>query len=120
MSWRTRLSNYDPDTLVIVEIAGHFLKEYFHHSADESDRLLTRYFESFDRFFDESFVRHELSWALACAAHYTIHLGGERGNQRMWEKEQGFLETPPDALEYMREHYWNRDRTRPAILGPKQ
>ncbi|NMO15135.1 hypothetical protein HPC49_04340 [Pyxidicoccus fallax] len=110
MSWRQELSHYEPDTLLVIEIAERFLQDYFQHDAARAESILTEYFRRFGQWFDEQFVHHQLSWGIATEAHFCIHLGGSRGDFPEWRMKEGFLSTPPEALEYLRKHYWNRTR----------
>jgi hypothetical protein len=111
MSWRQDLAHYHPDTILIIEIAEHFLQTYFHHSAQEAENLLTQFFARFGKWFDETYVRHEHAWGIATEAEFCIHVGGSRGDIQEWRRREGLVATHPNALEYLRKHYWNRDRT---------
>jgi anaerobic selenocysteine-containing dehydrogenase len=110
MKWRDALQKYHPDTLIIIEIAERFLQDYFGHGADRAEEVLSEFFSRFGGSFDEEYVRDEHSWRLANAAHYCIQLQGERVDLPEWRRREGYLRTPPEALEYLREHYWNRNR----------
>lgn len=110
MKWRDTLHHYRPDTLVIIEIAERFLQDFFGHSPKRAEEILSEFFSRFAGSFDEEYVRDELSWHIANAAHYCIQLQGERGDIPAWRRDNGYLRTPPEALEYLREHYWNKNR----------
>lgn len=111
MTWRRELSHYHPNTRLLLEISEVFLQQYFSHSSESAEQTISSFFGKYGSFFDESFVRGESSWGIAKAAHFCIVLGGDRGELREWEVAHGLRDTPRDALEYMREHYWSQDKT---------
>ena len=105
MNWRQDLG-FCQDTVFILDISCRFIERYFGRT--DADNLVVTYFERYGQFADERYVRHELSWGMAVQIYYTVALGGDRSDVRSWQRENGWLETPPEALAYLREHYWSK------------
>jgi len=107
MNWRQDLG-FDSETILVLDIACYFMECFF--GCRNSNDLVNAYFEAYGKWATEDFIGHKLSWRMATEIYYCIALGGNRSDLRMWEIEKGWLKTPPDALAYMREHYWNREK----------
>ena len=110
MTWRNALGHYHADTVVIIEIAERFLQDHFNHSQSDAERLLTEYFALHGDRIDESYVRHQHSWRIATEVEYCVHIGGSLGTLFQWRYDNDVTGTPSDALQYLRDNYWNRDR----------
>lgn len=108
VTWRSALAGYDPDTIIIVEIAEVFLRRHFGHDSESAERILSDFFEMKKKWIDEEYVRHQHSWRIATEAEYRTFLNGSPGELPEWRVSNGLVETPRDALEYLREHYWSR------------
>jgi hypothetical protein len=108
VSWRTDLKHFDPDTLLILEIAERFLQDYFGHDAVAAERILSEYFVIKQSWIDESYVRHEHSWRIATEAQFRVEVRGAPGELFEWRRSASVVDTPREALEYLKRHYWDR------------
>ena len=107
MTWQTE-NDFDQETTCILEITEHFLTEYFGHDPRTSSDMITNYFRKFKIPNVEQAVVHALSWGMAKRIHFTIGLGRNPGEITIWEVENDLRKTPPEALEYLRIHYWDK------------
>lgn len=110
MRWRQDLAESSQDTVVIVALAEQLLVEYFHHETESAEDAITQYFRRYRSQFDEAFVRHEHSWRIATAAHFTVHLNGNPSNLPFWRVENGCVRTPMEVVEFLDENYWKPRR----------
>ena len=107
MTWRTE-NKFSEETICILEIAQHFLKEYFGHEDHDAEIMIGKYFQKVKMPDPESVIGHVLSWEMAKRVHYAIGLGHDPDGQITWEIENNLRNTPREALAYMRNNYWNK------------
>lgn len=106
MNWKTK-TRLDNNAILLVNITQRFLVKYFEHDPADADRLITRFFESYDHV-NEDYVHHNSSWKLCCNIHSTMHLDGDLGEVIMWQVENDLVKLPEDVKKYMKKHYWGR------------
>jgi hypothetical protein len=107
MNWRNDLG-FSKGTILILDISCYFMKRYFGHN--DPDSLVSAYFEKYGQYATERYIGHELSWGMATQIYFTMALGGDRSHIRKWERDNGWLDAPPDAVAYLQDHYWNKHR----------
>jgi hypothetical protein len=105
MSWKKHVF-FDEDTIRLLQIAQDFLVQYFGHDTDEAEQLVSKFLET--SVWDEDIMHHESSYRVAAAAHYLCALGGDRSTLGTWLLEEGHNTPPRAALEYFREHYFQK------------
>lgn len=106
MTQGTDVTKWDEDSMALVDIAAHFLCQYFEHEAESARHEIRAFLVTFGHRFDEDFAHQYGPYCLAAVCHYIIRLGGTPETAGDWLSEKGHLHTPPEALEYFREHYF--------------
>ncbi len=100
-------SGFEDDTYRLLDITLTFLSRYFGHSCEESERLMESFFDSFADRFDEDAIHRELSYRVAAIIHYLVYQNGSPEELGDWLLSSGNNQTPPEALEYFRETYFD-------------
>lgn len=106
MDWKEELK-FGTGAKLLLSITKDFLVQYFEHSSSDAEKMIIKFFRKYD-YIDEDFIHHEMSWSIATAVHFSMHLNGERGDLREWEKQNGYLDPPDNAVAYMKKHYWDK------------
>jgi hypothetical protein len=96
----------DDDTYRLLDITLEFLRQYFGHSEDDAEALMTCFFNDFSKRFDEDGIHHESSYRMAAIIHYLSHQKGNPDALGDWLVSSGNNQAPSEALEYFREHYF--------------
>jgi hypothetical protein len=102
--------NFENDTFRILDIALKFLETYFEHSPERAELAMKRFFETFSDRFGEDIIHHESSYRMAAIIHYLCDLKGDPDRLGHWLLEQKFNQTPVEALDYFRRHYFEKYR----------
>ncbi len=98
--------NTDEDTVRLLEIAAHFLEQYFGHSREEAISLINRYYKMREAKHDDDYYHHEGAFHIAVQVHYFVHLSGDEGRFPAWKREHNLKDIPIEAIDYFREHYF--------------
>ena len=96
----------DDDTYRLLDITLVFLNRYFGHSGEKAEALMKDFFSNFRERFGEDDVHHESSYRMAAITHYLSYLKQNPNELGDWLVSTGHNKTPPEALEYYREHYF--------------
>jgi hypothetical protein len=107
MKWQGALGAADHATVALYAAVAYFLQEYFGHSEAEADELLERYLRGEGGRRGHSYPHEQGAWGLTTEIEYCEHLGGRRGTLFSWRRDKGLVDTPREALEYLRMHYWS-------------
>ena len=107
MTWRCE-NRFNAETVRVLEIAEHFLTEYFGHTKESAIEVVSKYFRMFDIPYVQDAVVHALSWKMAKRIHFTVALGEDPEDLIFWEMENGLRDAPAEAKEYMKVHYWDQ------------
>ena len=105
MNTKKLLPNFfkEGDTYKVLEITIHFMNQYFGHPEATAGELMVAFFTQFD----EDVVHHDSAYRMAAYIHYISFLKGDPNKLGDWMLASGVHQTPPEATEYFREHYFN-------------
>lgn len=109
MTWRERASDFDADTIRVLEIAVDFLVRYFNHSRESAEHMMADFLETYGDRYDEDLIHHQSSYRVAATVHFVAGLEGSIDDAATWMVKEGHNNPPREALEYFREHYFEQD-----------
>jgi hypothetical protein len=101
---------FDDDTFRILDIALTFLEQYFHYTPEDAELKMNVFLKDFSTRFDEDAIHHESSYRLAAIIHYLTGLNGNPNKLGDWMVANKFNQSPPDAMDYFRRHYFEKYR----------
>jgi len=97
----------DDETKCLLEISVYFLQKYFLYDENKAIELMNEYYNTWKHVHtSDDFYHHEGAFHVAVLVHYIIGLRGKIGVFSFWRRDNGFLETPREALEYFERNYF--------------
>jgi len=109
MNWREEAKRLDyedrDETELLLEIAHHFLCEYFGHKTDYANDIMIKFLKNYSSSYNEDFIHHEMSYRVAATIHFVIHLNGSPNKLGEWLIENVNKKHNPEADEYFRRHF---------------
>jgi hypothetical protein len=97
----------DDDTKRLFEIATYFLEAYFNYSREEAFGLINTCYLKWQHIHDDDLYHDWLPFQIAVRVHYFEGLKGNPNEYYNWRAKENFNQTPTEAIEYIREHYFN-------------
>ena len=100
----------DADTTKLFEIVVEALKQYFGHSEAAAVGLINDYYLHSAFRLEDDWYHHAGAYGTAARVHYFEFLKGDAAGLDDWTRREGHWNTPPEFLEYFRDHYFENDR----------
>ncbi|MGH1434567.1 MAG: hypothetical protein ACRBG0_08925 [Lewinella sp.] len=102
------MKTFDEETSKYLGITQFYLQNYFAHSEEQSESLISSFFNQFSFDEDDIHYRHAYEWAVII--HFVIFKGlpFDKANDKTLNGE--FSEIPEDAIKYFAENYFDSSR----------
>jgi hypothetical protein len=98
----------DEDTLKLFQIVAHFLRQYFNYPQERAIDLVNKFYNERKDKLDDDMYHHASAFSIAVDIHYFEGLNLPSKNYLQWKKENNYIKTPKEAIEYFNQHYFDQ------------
>ena len=98
----------DADTDRLLEIVAWNLARFFGHPEQQAASLVRAFYSGRVLSWCDDDYHHEGAFRSAAVIHYADAHSGSLDGFHEWLRDKGYTDTPAEALEYFREHYFDR------------
>jgi len=108
MNWKTKIKEYDSDTIKILEIIEYFIDTYFPSDRYSGKEMMYIFFSNHKNQADEDFIHYYTpTYIIAAWIYYVVALEGDMEDAYDWILENGYGDSPKEVIEYFKLNFFD-------------